>query len=146
MFTKLRRGAIACVVAVAGGCQSSTGPVAQTPATAPTADASSARLFPTQMQVVRKYDHNSFTGSSTAVQAAYPMDRTEFRLSTGAPQSLSKADIMTWTNNGMSDEAIIDRIQRSGATFKLTAADQIELLDHGVSKSVVQEMRDTGRR
>ena len=41
---------------------------------------------------------------------------------------------------------IIDRIHRSGTTFHLSATDENELRDAGVSEEVVRAMKDTGRR
>ncbi|MCS7034293.1 MAG: glycine zipper domain-containing protein [Phycisphaerae bacterium] len=55
-------------------------------------------------------------------------------------------DIIEWTRSGVRDEVIIDRIQRSGQVFRLTAAEESELRDAGVSSRVIQAMRDTARR
>jgi hypothetical protein len=66
----------------------------------------------------------------------------------GAPQTtgVSKGDIIAWTQQGTRDDLIIDRIERSGTVFHLTAADESDLRDRGVSESVIRAMRDTQRR
>jgi uncharacterized protein YcfJ len=57
----------------------------------------------------------------------------------------TKADIINWTRNGDRDEVIIDRIQRSGSIFRITAADENELRDANVSEEVIRAMKNTGR-
>ncbi len=56
-----------------------------------------------------------------------------------------KEDVIVWTDKGMSDEVIIDRIQRNHARFYLTGADENQLRDAGVSEEVIRTMRDTTR-
>jgi hypothetical protein len=75
-------------------------------------------------------------------------DRRHASSGTGAPQStaVSKGDVITWTQQGTRDDLIIDRIERSGTVFHLTAADESDLRDRGVSESVIRAMRDTQRR
>ncbi|HVT90465.1 MAG TPA: YMGG-like glycine zipper-containing protein [Tepidisphaeraceae bacterium] len=60
--------------------------------------------------------------------------------------SITKNDVVTWSKRGVSDEVIIDRIDRSNASFHLTAADINDLRDRGVSPCVIEAMQDTGRR
>jgi|ERR1700733_1791214 len=60
-------------------------------------------------------------------------------------QWISKADVIDWTQRGVSDDVIIDRIQRSGTVFHLTAADENDLRDHDVSEAVIRVMRDSTR-
>src|SRR5450432_822020 len=60
-------------------------------------------------------------------------------------EKVTKADVVHWTQRGMSDDVIIDRIERSETVFHLTAADENELRDRGVSESVIRVMRDTSR-
>jgi uncharacterized protein YcfJ len=60
-------------------------------------------------------------------------------------QWVSKADVIDWTQRGVSDDVIIDRIQRSGTVFHLTAADENDLRDHDVSEQVIRVMRDSAR-
>lgn len=62
--------------------------------------------------------------------------------STEAP--VSRADVVNWTRQGVKDEIIIDRIQRSHTAFQLTAADENQLRDAGVSEEVVRAMKYSG--
>jgi hypothetical protein len=59
-----------------------------------------------------------------------------------APNSVSRADIMSWSKSGVKDEIIIDRIQRSGQTFTVTAADEQQLKQAGVSDAVITAMKN----
>jgi hypothetical protein len=59
---------------------------------------------------------------------------------------LTKSEVIAWTDQGVRDDIIIDRIERSGTVFRLSAADQNDLRDHGVSESVIRAMKDTARR
>jgi hypothetical protein len=81
-----------------------------------------------------------------ARQREYDYDRTAS--SNGAPweKRVTKRDVELWTEQGLRDDIIIDRIGRSGTVFHLTASDQNDLRDRGVSESVIEVMRDTERR
>jgi len=59
---------------------------------------------------------------------------------------VTKKDVIQWTDRGEKDEVIIDRIERSGTVFYLTAADENELRDAGVSEEVMRAMKNTARR
>jgi uncharacterized protein YcfJ len=59
---------------------------------------------------------------------------------------ITRSDIINWTQRGTSDDIIIDRIDHSGTVFYLTAADENNLHDRGVSEAVISAMRDTARR
>jgi uncharacterized protein YcfJ len=61
-------------------------------------------------------------------------------------ERVSKKDVIQWTDKGVKDDIIIDRIDRSHTVFNLTAADENELRDAGVSEEVVRAMKDTARR
>jgi uncharacterized protein YcfJ len=63
-----------------------------------------------------------------------------------AASGVQQADVIAWTNDGVKDEMIIDRIERSGSVFRLTAADENKLRDAGVSEEVVRAMKNTARR
>lgn len=63
----------------------------------------------------------------------------------GATQRITKADVIDWTREGLRDDVIIDRIQRSGTIFDLTADDEAYLRDQGVSRSVIDAMKATRR-
>jgi uncharacterized protein YcfJ len=59
---------------------------------------------------------------------------------------ITKRDVIEWNSRGVKDEVIIDRIERSGQTFRLTGADENELRDAGVSESVIRAMKNTARK
>ena len=58
---------------------------------------------------------------------------------------VSKEDVIGWTNRGLRDGEIIDRIDRSGTVYHLSAADENQLRDARVSEDVIREMEDTAR-
>jgi hypothetical protein len=60
--------------------------------------------------------------------------------------TVSKRDVIVWTQRGTRDDVIIDRIDRSGTVFHLSHSDEQDLRDAGVSEMVIQEMRATSRR
>ena len=64
----------------------------------------------------------------------------------GPASITSKADVIKWTQRGVHDEVIIDRVERSRTVFHLAAADENELRDNGVSESVIHAMEATARR
>jgi hypothetical protein len=61
-------------------------------------------------------------------------------------EPVSSSDVIRWTACAMREDVILERIQRSGSVFHLTAADENQLRDRGVSERVIQEMKDTSRR
>lgn len=63
-----------------------------------------------------------------------------------AAQALTKADVKLWASQGVREDIIIDRIQRSGTRFNLSAADENELRDARVSEAVIREMKATANR
>jgi surface antigen len=62
-----------------------------------------------------------------------------------ASNRVSKQDVISWTNRGVRDSEIMDRIDRSGTVYHLSAADENELRDARVSEDVIREMKDTAR-
>lgn len=64
----------------------------------------------------------------------------------GDRQSVSMEQVIYWTSRGTKDDIIIDRIERSGCVFRLTAEDENRLRDGGVSEQVIRAMKDTARR
>lgn len=58
-------------------------------------------------------------------------------------QALTTADVIRWTQTGVQEVVIIDRIERSGTRFNLTPADERQLRDAGVSENVIRAMRAT---
>lgn len=59
---------------------------------------------------------------------------------------VTKSDVILWTQRGVHEDVIIDRIDRSGTIYHLTAADVNTLRDKGVSEPVIRAMEDTSRR
>src|SRR5882672_6825163 len=58
---------------------------------------------------------------------------------------VSRDDVVRWSKDGVKDEVIIDRIERSGSSFRLTATDENALRDANVSEEVVRAMKNTSR-
>jgi hypothetical protein len=59
---------------------------------------------------------------------------------------VTKSLVVDWSRRGVKDDVIVERIGRSREVFRLTAADETQLRDCGVSESVIQAMEDTTRR
>jgi uncharacterized protein YcfJ len=59
--------------------------------------------------------------------------------------TLTRGDVVDWTRQGVKDEIIIDRIQRSGQQFIITSADERELKSLGVRDNVITAMKNTSR-
>jgi hypothetical protein len=60
--------------------------------------------------------------------------------------AITREDVIEWTRRGDRDEQIIDRIDRSSAVIRLSARDENDLRDAGVSEGVIRAMKDTARR
>ena len=69
---------------------------------------------------------------------------TRAKPSETAPR-LTQSQVIQWSRDGVSDEIIIDRVERSGTVFTIRAADENKLRDAGVSESVIRAMKDTQR-
>jgi surface antigen len=61
-------------------------------------------------------------------------------------QRLTKEQVATWARQGTRDDIIIDRIERSDSVFRLSAADEQNLQQQGVSEDVILAMKETARR
>lgn len=72
-------------------------------------------------------------------------DRYTYRETRYAAGRVSQEDVVAWTSRGVRDSEIMDRIDRSGTVFHLSAADENHLRDSGVSESVIRDMKDTAR-
>ena len=70
----------------------------------------------------------------------------EERESYARRDSVSRDDVLDWTEDGVSDDVIIDRIESSDTVFRLSARDENTLRDEGVSEDVIDAMKDTARR
>ncbi|MFI5379128.1 MAG: glycine zipper domain-containing protein [Tepidisphaerales bacterium] len=58
-------------------------------------------------------------------------------------QRVTSKQVIQWNQQGVKDEIIIDRIQRSGA--KLRSNDETALRDAGISDDVIRAMKDGSR-
>src|SRR5436853_1036156 len=67
------------------------------------------------------------------------------RNATATQSGVTRDDVIRWTKDGVKDEVIIDRIERSGTAFRLTAADENALRDANVSEEVLRSMKNTAR-
>jgi hypothetical protein len=65
---------------------------------------------------------------------------------TATVAAVTREDVIEWTRRGDRDEQIIDRINRSSAVIRLSARDENDLRDAGVSEGVIRAMKDTARR
>ena len=84
----------------------------------------------------RDRDYDTYTSRRTVVRT------TEVR----AADVVTRTDVIEWTRRGDRDEQIIDRIERSASVPRLTARDENDLRDAGVSERVILSMKDAARR
>ncbi len=56
---------------------------------------------------------------------------------------VTREDVILWSVHGISDDVIIDRIERSGSVFSLPTSEEIHLRDAGVSDEVIRAMKGT---
>src|SRR4051794_16176509 len=54
---------------------------------------------------------------------------------------ITSGNVIDWTRQGVREDIIIDRIQRSGQTFAVTSTDERQMRDAGVSPSVIAVMK-----
>jgi hypothetical protein len=54
--------------------------------------------------------------------------------------------VIEWTTRGVREDLVLERISRCGNLQRLTAADENQLRDVGVSETIIQEMRATANR
>jgi hypothetical protein len=135
MFRMWLCGMLACGVGLSGGCQTNTergaitgrGPSGEPPFNTAAAP---SRISGQGLSAV--------VGTMPLVGEREPVYG---RAQLAGAEPVTKSSVISWTQRGLSDDVIIDRIERSGAVFNLTAADVNELRDKGVSPSVIQIMR-----
>jgi hypothetical protein len=65
---------------------------------------------------------------------------------TSAGSQLTQEQVVTWTKSGTRDDIIIDRIERSDVVFRMTATEEQNLRQQGVSSDVIFAMKETCRR
>lgn len=63
-----------------------------------------------------------------------------------ASSKVTQQNVIDWTQRGVHDDIIIDRIERSGTQFDLRAADENRLRENRVSEDVVRAMKQTAQR
>ena len=56
---------------------------------------------------------------------------------------VTKEEVVAWHKRGVSDDVIIDRIERSGTVFRLTQSEEDYLVDQGLSDDVIDAMLAT---
>ncbi|MCS7337080.1 MAG: glycine zipper domain-containing protein [Verrucomicrobiae bacterium] len=93
-------------------------------------------------------------GALTGGLIGHSMDQEQrARLRARAPETLTRiergqplglADIKAMAQAGVSDDVIISQIRATGSTYRLSAADIIELHNAGVSSRVIDYMINTG--
>jgi hypothetical protein len=88
----------------------------------------------------------SFVGGSTALAMDAPASSSARAVSYADSGPVNSGDVIRWSAQGLREDIIIDRIERSPSVFHLTAADENGLRDKGVSEAVIQEMKATSRR
>jgi len=93
-----------------------------------------------QEQAAQASANSRDTYSSPAYAAPAP------RNAAASTSPVTRDDVLRWTKDGVKDEIIIDRIERSGSTFRLTAADENSLRDANVSEEVVRAMKNSATR
>ena len=84
-------------------------------------------------------------------QAAARQDAIDNKPATATPaptsatptSTITRGDVVDWTRQGVKDEIIIDRIERSGQRFVMTSADERELKSFGVSAVIINAMKST---
>jgi hypothetical protein len=62
-----------------------------------------------------------------------------------ASTRVSRSDVIEWSQTGVSDDVIVDRIQRSSSTFYLTDGDVKQLREARVSERVITAMKGTAK-
>jgi uncharacterized protein YcfJ len=73
-------------------------------------------------------------------------NRRSSRYEPRAAANVTKDDVIEWTRRGDRDDAIIDRVERSGTVVRLSSRDENQCRDAGVSEDVIRAMKDTARR
>ncbi len=76
----------------------------------------------------------------------YDRSQSAYSYETESAKRIGNREVIDWTNRGVNDEIIVDRIERSGQVFRLTAAEENQLRDASVSPSVIRAMKNTARR
>lgn len=144
MYMKLHWGVVTCVLVMIG-CQSEAPNMRllTSPILPPAAPVAQSGIAEDQAVIASHRAEPTRPAAAAGTVAGYP---SFTQPATPARTPVTKADVINWSSRGVSDDVIIDRITRSKTIFPLTAADQNELRDKGVSKPVIQAMREMWRR
>jgi hypothetical protein len=78
-------------------------------------------------------------GSSLASSRQHPVYASD-------STRVTKQEVIDWTARGVRDDVVLERITRCGNLTRLTAADENQLRDAGVSETIIQEMRAAAKR
>jgi hypothetical protein len=147
MLTKLFQGVAVCLVtALLAGCQGNAA------ATAPAGGPTKGGISPNTARDTAPVEQTAVLHAVDVSRPSAPRERAaqnQAGVSVAAKNQhpvISNADVVLWTQRGMPEDIIIDRIEHSGTVFHLTAGEENELRDRGVSASVIRAMRDTSRR
>ena len=112
--------------------------------------AASAARFTERTEESRSVVRNEIADQAT-VDAFYgspyaaPRSDAKSYLASSEPV-VSPHEVVAWTQSGARDDVIIDRIERSDTVFRLTAGDEMQLRQQGVSDGVICAMKETARR
>ena len=61
-----------------------------------------------------------------------------------AARVVTPQDVMAWSGRGLSDDAILDRLDGAVCPTRVTTADEVHLHDAGVSHDVIGALRAAG--
>ena len=75
-------------------------------------------------------------------RGAEPSTYNTYNSASASGNRITNLTVMDWTRQGVKEEIIIDRIQRSGQTFVVTASDERDLRNAGVRQTVIDAMKN----
>ena len=147
---------LGCSSSFSGGSTFVAGPIASSDAkptetrTITASPSSPAALAGAQVVASVEPASTTTLRSDSALGSYYPSDSiaaaNQHPKFASESSRITKHDVIDWTSRGVSDENIVERIDRNGAIFRLTAADENQLRDAGVSEWLIQQMKATSRR
>jgi hypothetical protein len=85
-------------------------------------------------------------GDSTASSESTLASSRQHPVYASNSSRISKQDVIDWTARGVREDVVLERINRCGNLPRLTAADENQMRDAGVSETVIQELRAAARR
>src|SRR5688572_17205281 len=99
-------------------------------------------LIGNEMDKNDRRNHDRQHRASDYSETSEPAERP----AAGRSGGVTKEDVVRWTQRGDRDDLIVDRIEQSGTTVRLSSRDENDLRDRGVSEDVIRAMKDTARR